>query len=157
MADNTFVNIGGHKVSAGVKYSTTEVKTGDVWINGKPIYRKTWDLTLTKNSTSSAGRVLWNVDYVDDDLTMKEIPIKYYGVLKFGYNYSGTTRMRYLAIGGNEMGTSVAPQISTELNYIPGLKNVSVVFAYVNTLANMRADDSGVTATVVMEYYKSTD
>lgn len=39
MANNTFVNIGGHKISAGKKYSTSEVKTGDVWINGKPIYR----------------------------------------------------------------------------------------------------------------------
>ena len=39
MADNTFVNIGGHKVSAGIKYSTSEVRTGDVWIDGKPIYK----------------------------------------------------------------------------------------------------------------------
>lgn len=40
MADNTFVNFGGHKVSAGKKYSTSEVRTGDVWTDGKPIYRK---------------------------------------------------------------------------------------------------------------------
>ena len=37
---NTHITIGGHKVSAGKVYSTSEVKTGDVWIDGKPIYRK---------------------------------------------------------------------------------------------------------------------
>jgi len=53
MADNTFVNVGGYKVSVGKKYSTSEVKTGDVWIDGKPIYRKTFSTTTINSSTGT--------------------------------------------------------------------------------------------------------
>lgn len=56
MADNTFVNIGGHKVSAGIKYSTTEVKTGDVWIDGKPIYRRVVTGTSTTYQDGNNSR-----------------------------------------------------------------------------------------------------
>lgn len=52
---NTHITIGGHKVSAGKKYSTSEVRTGDVWIDGKPIYRKTWDKTVTTYSDMYSG------------------------------------------------------------------------------------------------------
>ena len=51
---NTHINIGGHKVSAGKVYSTSEVKTGDVWTDGKPIYRK----VLTGTTPSTAGTTL---------------------------------------------------------------------------------------------------
>ena len=54
MADNTFVNIGGHKVSVGQKYSTTEVKTGDVWINGKPIYTRVVSVNGTQFTKSTS-------------------------------------------------------------------------------------------------------
>ena len=37
----TGIDITGTTISTKQTYSTTEVKTGDVWIDGKPIYRKT--------------------------------------------------------------------------------------------------------------------
>lgn len=66
MADNTFVNIGGHKVSAGKKYSTTEVKTGDVWIDGKPIYRKVFTGTSPATAYSYVSNfiTITNVGYI---------------------------------------------------------------------------------------------
>ena len=65
---NTHITIGGHKVSAGKVYSTTEVKTGDVWIDGKPIYKKTVSTTLTSygdsgnRRTFSSGSLATDVD-----------------------------------------------------------------------------------------------
>lgn len=67
MADNTFVNIGGHKVSAGVKYSTTEVKTGDVWIDGKPIYRR----VFVQNGTWSDTVVSFDISSLNIDTIIK--------------------------------------------------------------------------------------
>ena len=66
MADNTFVNIGGHKVSAGIKYSTSEVKTGNVWIDGKPIYRLTVPCTMpsTSGTVGNTPHGASNVDKV---------------------------------------------------------------------------------------------
>ena len=52
--ENTFVNLGGHKVSAGIKYSTSEVRTGDVWIDGKPIYRKYTEINVSDMTTSAS-------------------------------------------------------------------------------------------------------
>lgn len=37
------------RVGGGVDYSTTEQNTGLKWIDGKPIYQKTFDLTFTTN------------------------------------------------------------------------------------------------------------
>lgn len=50
---NTHITIGGHKVSAGKAYSTSEVKTGDVWTDGKPIYRKVVTFTSPTVDPSS--------------------------------------------------------------------------------------------------------
>jgi hypothetical protein len=58
--ENTFTNFGGHKISVGKKYSTSEVKTGDVWIDGKPIYRKVVQYNLT--STQQSQQIATEVD-----------------------------------------------------------------------------------------------
>lgn len=44
--------IGGHKVTAQADYSTTETKTGEYWIDGKPIYRKVIPFTSTSGSSN---------------------------------------------------------------------------------------------------------
>lgn len=55
---NTHITIGGHKVSAGKVYSTSEVKTGDVWIDGKPIYRKVVDCGVAPSSAVSGQQLV---------------------------------------------------------------------------------------------------
>lgn len=55
---NTHITIGGHKVSAGKVYSTSEIKTGDVWIDGKPIYRKCYYADSISYTVGESGYVV---------------------------------------------------------------------------------------------------
>lgn len=62
----TIVTYDGDTVPSGYEevnsYSTTEVKTGDTWIDGKPIYRK----VVTGNiSDGSIAHELTNVNFVN--------------------------------------------------------------------------------------------
>ena len=52
-------------VAKGLSYSTTEQKTGGVWIDGKPIYRKVIDCVAMPNATlKTISNALSNIDYV---------------------------------------------------------------------------------------------
>lgn len=54
-------NIGG-KVTNLTTYSTNEVKTGECWIDGKPIYRKTYSFTIpTANQEKLIAHNIKNV------------------------------------------------------------------------------------------------
>ena len=50
LTTGTGIDITGTTISAKQTYSTSEVKTGDVWTDGKPIYRKTISGTPTKSA-----------------------------------------------------------------------------------------------------------
>lgn len=45
--------------NTGVTYSTDEAMTGDVWIDGKPIYRRTIQMTAWSQTTNATS---WNID-----------------------------------------------------------------------------------------------
>lgn len=62
-------------------YSTEEVKTGETWIDGKPIYRKTFVFTATSNTSK---KTVTTIDI--SSLSIKEI-IQWYGKLKSVANY----------------------------------------------------------------------
>lgn len=62
-------------------YSTEEVKTGEKWIDGKPIYRKTFVFTATSNTSK---KTVTTIDI--SSLSIKEI-IQWYGKLKSVANY----------------------------------------------------------------------
>lgn len=52
-------------VAESLSYSTTEQKTGGVWTDGKPIYRKVVDFgALPNNSTKSVAHNISNIDNV---------------------------------------------------------------------------------------------
>lgn len=53
------VPIGYEEVNS---YSTNEVKTGDTWIDGKPIYRKVWVLELSNNADLDGNLGLTNTN-----------------------------------------------------------------------------------------------
>lgn len=66
-----------------ITYSTTEQLTGDVWIDGKPIYRKTVDCGALPNATNknvahgaSVDRIVntYGVGYRSSDNFMPVIP-----------------------------------------------------------------------------------
>lgn len=50
-------------------YSTSEVKTNKVWINGKPIYRKVIQTTVDNNINATIAYNINNVDYAWIDNT----------------------------------------------------------------------------------------
>lgn len=62
------------KTLKGSKYSLEEEFTGDYWINGKPIYRKTINCALTINDSSKA---------IDTNIKNMEWCIYAYGMALF--------------------------------------------------------------------------
>ena len=57
-------NIGG-KVTNLTTYSTNEIKTGETWIDGKPIYRKTYSFTIpTVNQEKLIAHNIENVENI---------------------------------------------------------------------------------------------
>lgn len=136
---NTHITIGGHKVSAGKVYSTSEVKTGDVWIDGKPIYRKVITDTITIYNDSGTRRTFtWNDTYFTDKTL-----VRVYGT----YKYNGTT---VLSMG---CGYQTA---SNTINYSDAVQ------LYNNTLSllffsTVSTGFTKVEIVVVVEYTKTTD
>lgn len=52
-------------IGNGINYSTDEVKTNDVWINGKPIYRKVIEFsTLNPNATNNIIHNIENLNKI---------------------------------------------------------------------------------------------
>ena len=127
MADNTFVNIGGHKVSAGKKYSTSEVKTGDVWIDGKPIYRKVVQFTLI----SGIGWTYYNhnISNIDEIILLTGL-----------YKTSAPT---WVCIGGSIRASNVG-------TWLVGDKTRIGIYSDTSEGQNRPA-------TVTIEYTKTTD
>lgn len=83
----TGINISGTTISTKQTFSTSEVATGDVWIDGKPIYRSSFVTTSFTKTTgnnrtyfTSNGGIINNVDNM----------IKMEGVFKVDFN--GTVR-----------------------------------------------------------------
>lgn len=61
------------KTSLGLHYSASEVQTNDVWIDGKPIYAKTFELP---NLTSSSSRAV-SVDFSFVDKFVRPLDYSY--------------------------------------------------------------------------------
>ena len=63
----SIVDYDGNTVPTGYEevnsYSTTEVKTGDTWINGKPIYRK---VVNTGQLSSANKNVAHNIENINE-------------------------------------------------------------------------------------------
>lgn len=56
---------GWRRLDNNITYSTGEAKTGDVWINGKPIYRKTISFgALPNNTEKSSNHNISNIDNI---------------------------------------------------------------------------------------------
>jgi hypothetical protein len=52
-----------NELKDGEEYSTSEIKTNKIWIDGKPIYRKIYKYTSTSN-TDNINIANWDVDSI---------------------------------------------------------------------------------------------
>ena len=110
-------------------YSTDEINTGKLWIDGKPIYRKIIDFGSLPNATSKS--VAHNINN-----------------LGFVINVSGTvyhtTVITYYPIPLQYKGN--------DSNY-----NVEIYVNNTNIVMNSNTDRSFYSAYVILEYTKTTD
>lgn len=117
-------------------YSTDEVKTNKIWIDGKPIYRKKINFSkILSSSTDTPFTVSMGLSDVD---TM----INFYGV----YNDLDTSLIKYKCVLGNYIVNGVSYNSSV---YFDKSKNA--------ILAWFSGSSRGVDGFVIAEYTKTTD
>ena len=142
--ENTFANIGGHKLSIGKKYSTSEVRTGDVWIDGKPIYRKVIEFTSTTFSKLTVNAQIIDNTFSTTDKTVR----KWWGFIEgtpLPFSYVTNT-----TISGN---TILYPSQALWVDFTGS--GVRLLANFLNdTYAANFSNKSGF---VVIEYTKTTD
>ena len=114
-------------VSQAISYSTTEQKTGGVWIDGKPIYRKVVDFGNLPNATEKL--VAHNISNID----------KYTHI--YGVALNSSNENTYPLPFGY-------PSSNNSIGLIANLTNVRI-----NTVVNL----SPLYAYVILEYTKTTD
>lgn len=118
-------------VAKCLSYSTTEHKTGEVWIDGKPIYRKVVNFGNLPNNTEK--RVSYNIS------NLKEF-VRVYGIA-------------YRPTSGNKAYMPL-PYPFRNLNSVIDLyADVDDRTVVIGALA----DRSAMTAKVILEYTKTTD
>lgn len=113
-----------------VAYSTAEVNTGKTWIDGKPIYRKSYAVAAFPDK-----------GFVNVPLNISNLGqvVDYYGIASNGTN---TIRVPYYSVDGDVYGI----QMSVSENSTLVLKT--------NTDAEVGGDRSDFSGTVTVEYTK---
>ena len=137
----TIVTYDGDTVPSGYEevnsYSTTEVKTGDTWIDGKPIYRK----VITAQMATAGGTTTINL-------------------ANYGINASNVKRYEIYA---NSSTDSVIMTVNPLWTTMTGAIQCRCLLYYGGGSSELRlVNASGVnlssyTATVILEYTKATD
>ena len=120
-------------------YSTNEIKTGKIWIDGKPIYRKTLQI-------SNPGGTLASIDL--SSLNIKNI---FFDFSKSFYYWESGNRILPLTSTNIEAASTASTTVSqnqTGIYYYPIDKKLYLEFGY------NRKITSGV---VTIEYTKTTD
>lgn len=111
-------------------YSTSEIDTGMVWIDGRPIYRKVirGTVNMTGNSTSRLAHGI-------QGLTSRWELIKYYGNMRLGGTLSNNTTKQALPYIENVHQSGITSIDETTViisgSYPWGNSEVSVVLEYV--------------------------
>lgn len=125
--DENLHAVTSNAVAESLSYSTTEQKTGGVWIDGKPIYRKTF-----YSATNWANyAVIGNIPNIDTIVSIKDI--------------TGQTNNVYIQnYGTNEDGTQAAYSYVT-------VTNGDVAVVRTGVFAN------SLPSSVTIEYTKTTD
>lgn len=88
-------------VAESLSYSTTEHKTGGVWIDGKPIYRKVVDIgALPNNSSKKVAHNIQNLNKVLDLKIIANDTVNYI-VFDYGAGVSVYTNATHISVGTN--------------------------------------------------------
>lgn len=125
---------GGGGGSSSHNYSTTEQVIG-TWIDGKPLYEKTYVINALP---SSAG-------YQDHSLGLSDIDVRHsFGDLKWA---SGTTRP--FGVIGMDRNSPTSWYMQNQITYT--IENNSFIRIIVGT------DRSAISATITIQYTKTTD
>lgn len=112
------------------KYSTTEVKTNDVWIDGKPIYRR----VIQTNTPSKADET---TEVATLDVSISQI-VKIDGCIKVG----SASSVGFIPVNGAVINSQTYKGTWVSGNSI----YMSVSEYYINR-----------NATIILEYTKTTD
>ena len=105
----------------GESYSTTEQKTGGTWIDGKPIYKKTFSFTTNGSNTNTA---------VQHGISNLDVIIDYSGMLK----QSSTQRQpipRVVADNNSGYNIGIGDISNTQFTLLVGTSVAKGVQAYV--------------------------
>ena len=111
-------------------YSTSEIDTGRVWIDGRPVYRKVirGTVNMTGNSTSRLAHGI-------QGLTSRWELIKYYGNMRLGGTLSNNTVKQALPYIENTHQSGITSIDETTIiisgSYPWGSSEVSLVLEYV--------------------------
>ena len=108
-------------------YSTTEVDTGATWIDGKPIYKKTFSFTLANSGPTTVNHGISNFGLL----------IKFEG-----------------AVVSSSTKNVPVPRTLTDLNYQVGLEGVTTTSFEIDIGAN---GPRGSQAYITLWYTKTTD
>lgn len=131
-------NLNG-KITNLTTYSTEEIKTGETWIDGKPVYRKVFQITNASGTTT------------EFDLSSLNISTMFFNLSKSYYKWSQHTRIFPIISVNVEAGTTSSTDVAKNqcgVFYDYSNKKMTLEFGY-----NRRVYD----AVVTIEYTKTTD
>ena len=119
-----------NEMAGNYQYNIGEINTGKKWIDGKPIYRRVfdlWDLSWKTNDTNTVQNVAFNNsgDNVDQ-VTFNQALFSTYVNQPTFYPSSATNQFRYYILKDR-----IDFRVST--NYSSVLSNVVVVLEYTKT------------------------
>ena len=136
--------IGGHEVTAQKDYSTSEVFTGQYWIDGKKIYKRTFSSTATKSAGTNRDTYYLTINnFVCDTL-----------IDGFGFyeaTRSGIKRVSQIGSSAFSDDTARTPTEESIISYYPASQSVGV---YVMCFNGFFTSVDKITFTV---YYTKTE
>ena len=119
---NNNLTVGGLLKSSNGNYSTEEVKTGQIWIDGKPVYRKVIDCGTTVNGYTTTPHNISNMDLSS---------LRFYVMV-----YRTGTSIQDFPIAVSGGAVQAVPQINTANVYIYSTNTfwtVKVILEYTKT------------------------
>lgn len=125
MSAGTGIDITGKTISTKQTYSTSEVKTGDVWIDGKPIYRKTYyDTTVRTGNTGNF--VLMALPDLDNIVSTEgSVAVSNGAFISLPYSTSSTTYV--------DLYTNTSKELALTYAFSGGLTRITATAYYTKT------------------------
>lgn len=131
--DGDTIPEGYEEVKTG--YATTEVLTGETWIDGKPLYRRVIETIIP--STSTNGTVVWEDTTFEGDIETLYIKNAFFNVNGTSYSFP------YTVLSANNA------EIKCNVTVLTNSFRIDI--------GNSYTPFSNAPATIIIEYTKTTD